>query len=147
MFWSKISIEAEDIPCTVNSSSKRLISILHRIFSYYLEFGLIEFTLNIFLIGINKRVRWRVQCWEGRNFKNLVCKRLFLTLSKRLLFFQYSYKITNKKFGFWENVVFAINVPSRGTFFFVTLFGASLIVRLTLELIVLTNESSWSRYE
>ena len=30
---------------------------------------------------------------------------------------------------------------------FLTLFGASLIIRLTLELIVLTNESSLSRYE
>ena len=110
-------------------------------------FGLIEFTLNNFLIGINERIRWRVQCWDRRNLKNLVCKRLFVTLSKGLLFFQNSYKITNKKVWFLSKCCIRNQRYKPRNVFFVTLFGASLIVRLTLELIVLTNESSLSRYE
>ena len=57
---------------------------------------------------------------------------------------EYLSKSPTKKRGFWETVVSALKDTSRGTSFFVTLFGASLVIRLTREFIVFTKSSNLS---
>ena len=79
------------------------------------------------------------------NLNNLVCKRLFVTFSKLLLFSQYAYKITNKKFWVLRKCCIRNQRYKPLNDFFCDFIWSKF--DCSLELIVLTNESSLSRYK
>ena len=131
VLYGEWSIDAVDINCAVNSTSLIFVKICF--ISNQTKFFFLKFSVDFFLLCINKTLCWRVYKSNGNYFKNHVWTILLVSFSKRQVSVRNSHMVTNIKLGFCTNFVelFEINNNKARTCFRVTLFEANFVTLFT----------------
>ena len=118
VFDPRISIDADEVTWTVNSSLKRILLTFLSLFTHQLQFRLPEVSLYFFLVCVDERIGSCKQCRNICYLKYFIRESLFVSLSEDFVLFNGSDKISNKELGFFWGTGFSAQRHKTWQIFF-----------------------------